>query len=305
MTFLRDILPQLGVSVSSTDEHLPMTLQGPLHPKSITVDGSLSSQFITGLILAYTAAGANDVSITVQNPVSTPYLALTLQVMQELQLPVPGHSPDFTQFDFRGGALPATTIDHTIEGDWSAAAFLLVAGAIAGDLEITGLNMFTEQADKAILEALMDAGAELSITMDELVIRKSVMKAFHFDATHCPDLFPPLAVLAAFCSGTSVIEGIHRLVHKESNRAITLQEELGKLGIRITLQDDLMLIEGRHPVNGGQVHARGDHRIAMACAVATLRADGPVMIDDAAAVQKSWPAFFEDLQSLGVNITTA
>ncbi len=159
------------------------------------------------------------------------------------------------------------------------------------------MDVFTTQADKKILEALQDCGCYLSIQMEQIEVRKHALKPFHFDATHCPDLFPPLVALAACCDGTSVIEGVHRLEHKESNRAMTLQEEFQKLGITITIQDDKMLIRGG-TVHGGQVHSRHDHRIAMACAVVALAATGTVEIEAAGAVAKSYPGFFDDLAQL-------
>ncbi len=192
--------------------------------------------------------------------------------------------------------------EYTVEGDWSGAAFLLVAGAIAGDIEVTGLDVFSTQADKALLHALHSAEAKLSLEEHKIRIGRTRLKAFHFDANECPDLFPPLAALASFCEGKSVIEGVNRLTHKESNRALTLQEEFGKMGVRITLQDDQMIIEGGSEVKAARVHSHHDHRIAMACAVAGLRADGPVIIEDAEAINKSYPDFYDHLKLLSARI---
>ena len=129
------------------------------------------------------------------------------------------------------------------------------------------------------------------------------LNAFQFDATDCPDLFPPLVALAAYCKGTTVIEGVGRLTHKESNRALTLQDEFGKMGIEITLQDDLMLVKGTAQLHGNKVHSHHDHRIAMACAVAGLKADGNTIIEEADAINKSYPNFYEHLQKLGVKLS--
>jgi 3-phosphoshikimate 1-carboxyvinyltransferase len=128
------------------------------------------------------------------------------------------------------------------------------------------------------------------------------LKAFHFDATECPDLFPPLVALAAYCEGTTVVQGVKRLAHKESNRALTLQEEFGKMGVAIELQDDLMLIKGGHGVKGALVHSRHDHRIAMACAVAALKARGETTIGEAQAVNKSYPDFYDHLEALNAQV---
>jgi 3-phosphoshikimate 1-carboxyvinyltransferase len=130
----------------------------------------------------------------------------------------------------------------------------------------------------------------------------SSLKAFSFDATECPDLFPPLVALAAYAKGKSVIKGASRLTHKESNRALTLQEEFGKLGTRVELSGDEMFIEGGAKLNGAITHSHHDHRIAMAITVAALGANGPVIIEDAEAINKSYPAFFDDLQLLGIRV---
>jgi 3-phosphoshikimate 1-carboxyvinyltransferase len=152
------------------------------------------------------------------------------------------------------------------------------------------------------MQALIDCGCRISIQSEQIEIGPMPLKAFHFNATDCPDLFPPLVALAAYCEGTTVIEGVSRLAHKESNRALTLQDEFGKLGIEITLQDDLMLIKGGTGVKAAIVHSRHDHRIAMACAVAGLKADGPVSISEAEAINKSYPNFYEHLMQLGAKV---
>jgi 3-phosphoshikimate 1-carboxyvinyltransferase len=128
------------------------------------------------------------------------------------------------------------------------------------------------------------------------------LRSFHFDATDCPDLFPPLVALACYCEGTTVIEGVSRLAHKESNRALTLQQEFEKMGVSIELKGDKMMIHGTEKVRGSRVHSHHDHRIAMACAVAGLKADAETSIDDAEAINKSYPDFFEDLISSGAMI---
>lgn len=303
MHFITEVFPQLQVKIISGGDHLPLTIHGPLKPASLTVDGSLSSQFITGLIMAYTAAQADNVTLKVKDLVSKPYLALTLKVMADIGLPVPEYDAGFEFFRFRSQPIPGKRTDYFIEGDWSSAAFLFVAGAIAGEVSVTGLDVFSEQGDKTIMQAIMETGAPMSISTEQITVKKALLKPFHFNAIDHPDLFPPLAVLGAFCNGTSVIEGVHRLIHKESNRAESLQEELGKMGIPITIQDDMMLIKGNQRIQGAVVDARGDHRIAMACAIAALMADGPTTITGAAAVKKSWPSFFADLESLGAKIT--
>ena len=300
-SFFTEVLPQLGVACESTNGLLPLQINGPLQPKNIEIDGSLSSQFLTGLLFAFSASEATDVAISVRDLNSKPYIDLTLQVMQDFGLQVPVNK-DYLSFYFPGNMsskdIPESSFNYAIEGDWSGGAFLLVAGAIAGDIVVKGLNVFSTQADKAVLHALTQAGTNISIEEDQIHVRRSKLKPFHFNATDCPDLFPPLVALAAYCDGTSVIEGVHRLTHKESNRALTLQEEFAKLGIEITFQDDLMLIKGGGGVKGATLHSRHDHRIAMAGAVAALGAASEVTIDEAEAVNKSYPQFWEHLASL-------
>ena len=303
LDFFSDVLPQLGVQVESAGGRLPLVVQGPLQPQNITVDGSLSSQFLTGLLFAYAGAGAADVTITVEGLNSKPYIDLTLQVMQDFGLKTPVNR-DYQEFYFDSRPVKQATgaLTYAVGGDWSGAAFLLVAGAIAGDLVVTGLDVFSAQADRAILQPLMQAGAVMSVEEKQISIRRSPLRAFHFNARDCPDLFPPLVALAACCEGRSVIEGVHRLTHKESNRALTLREEFGKMGIDILLQDDLMVVTGG-TIRSASVHSHHDHRIAMACAVAGLRGEGPTRIDGAGAVGKSYPQFWAHLQQLGGDLS--
>ena len=303
MDFFDEVLPQLGVQITSNNGKLPLKLKGPLQPKNITIDGSLSSQFLTGLLLAYAASDAKDVTITVNNLKSKPYVDLTLAVMEEFNLKEP-ENKNYEAFYFGSETSNYEPIfnDYTIEGDWSGGAFLLVAGAIAGDIKIEGLDIASTQADKEVLKALMDCGCKILIEEKQIEISSGELKAFQFDATDCPDLFPPLVALASYCEGTTEIEGVHRLTHKESNRALTLQEEFEKMGIEIELQGNKMLIKGGTGVKGAHVHSRHDHRIAMACAVAALKAESETVIDDAEAVNKSYPNFYEHIQSLGAKV---
>ena len=302
MHFFDEILPQIGVSITSDAGKLPLHIQGPIKPQNITVDGSLSSQFLTGLLMAYGGAGASDCTITVSNLKSKPYIDLTLAVMQHFGWNVSCINHEQFVFSAPNNALDHSTITYQVEGDWSGASFLLVAGAIAGGIVVEGLDPFSTQADKAVLQALIDCGCQMSIQPTKIEIAPLPLKAFHFNATDCPDLFPPLVALASFCEGKTVIEGVGRLAHKESDRAITLKEEFGKLGVSIVLQDDLMIIEGGKGVRGGIVHSRHDHRIAMACAVAALKANGVVEIEDADAINKSYPNFYKDLSYLTATV---
>lgn len=306
MDFFDNIFPSLGVEVRSNMGRLPLIIRGPLKPVNIQTDGSLSSQFLTGLLLAYSAVNAKDVTIGVANLKSRPYIDLTLSVMRAFGLKVP-ENRDYRQFYFSAESWvnPKKTNEYKVEGDWSGGAFLLVAAAIAGHATIRGLDPDSTQADKSILQALRDAGASVNIAGSEIRIapgNSGHLQAFHFDATDCPDLFPPLVALASLCQGSSFIKGVSRLAHKESDRARTLQEEFGKLGVDILINGDVMGIHGIAVLKAAKVHSRHDHRIAMATAVAALRADGPVMIEKAEAINKSYPAFFDDLTKLGASV---
>lgn len=315
MNFFDEILPQLGVKVKSNNGKLPLEIQGPLLPATIEVDGSLSSQFLTGLLIAYGASqnssaggtlkSANStVSIKVKNLKSKPYIDLTLDVMKKFGLKVPENN-NYEEFIFHSEPTldsRLTSLHYTVEGDWSGGAFLLVAGAIAGPITIRGLDLTSTQADKAIVDAMMAANAGIAIEAKGINIHPALLTAFNFDATDCPDLFPPLVALAAYCKGKTMIKGVSRLTHKESNRAITLQEEFSKMEVKIDLNDDEMIIHGGEKVKGATVHSRHDHRIAMACAVAALNADGETIIEDANAIKKSYPDFYNDLKKLGASV---
>jgi 3-phosphoshikimate 1-carboxyvinyltransferase len=272
---------------------LPLTVRGPIPGGTAEVDGSFSSQVLTGMLIAAPYA-LGDIKILVKNLSSRPYIDITLAVMKSFGVEV--ENRDYREFLVKSGQRykPSTC---RVEGDWSGAAFLLVAGAIAGSIMVENLDADSPQADRAIMDALKMAGTGITVSGNSVTVKRAGLKAFEFDATHCPDLFPPLVSLASHCRGVSKIRGAGRLLHKESNRAATLMEEFGKLGIRITCEGDLMEVEGGKCTRGSVI-SHGDHRIAMACAVASLAGDGPVEIDDAEAVAKSYPGFFADLDTL-------
>lgn len=305
MDFFDEIFPQLGIAITSNNGKLPLKVKGPLQPKNITIDGSLSSQFLTGLLLAYSALDAKDATITVTNLKSKPYIDLTLSVMEQFQLKVPqNNNHESFYFEIEPINYQSTFIDYTVESDWSGGAFLLVAGAIFGNITVKGLDIASTQADKAVMQALLDCGADMRIENNEIIFGKAVaLNAFTFDATDCPDLFPPLAALAAYCNGRTVVKGVLRLAHKESDRGLTIQQELEKMGLQVDLSGNEMHIHGGNGLRGAKVHSRHDHRIAMMCAVAGLKAEGETVIDEAQAVSKSYPNFYAHIQSLGASIS--
>ena len=303
MNFFDEIFPKLGIAISSNQGKLPIEIQGSLVPKSIEVDGSLSSQFLTGLLMAFSASGATDVVITVNDLKSKPYIDMTLHVIKAFGMKEPvvdGYR--YFSFGSKENKESINPINYTIEGDWSGAAFLFVAGAISGTVVIEGMREDSVQADKKILEAIKASGAGLSLEDGKYKVVPAPLKAFEFDATECPDLFPPLVALAAYCDGITKIAGAKRLTHKESDRAITLQDVFGKMGIVIELQGDLMLVHGGTSVKAAEVSSHHDHRIAMAAAVAALGASGDVVIHDAEAINKSYPDFYQHIISLGATV---
>jgi 3-phosphoshikimate 1-carboxyvinyltransferase len=294
MIMIEEALKQLGVKSSSAGGFLPLTIHGPIKGGFCEIDGSISSQLLTGLLMALPLA-SKDSEIKVNNLKSKPYIDMTIRLLNSFGIKI--HNTDYKQFRIPGNQkyIPGS---YNVEGDWSGGAFLLVAGAINGNLSIVGLNKESLQSDRAIISALEKAGAHIKINENQIDISKSELKAFDFDATDCPDLFPPLVALASFCTGLSTIKGVSRLIHKESNRGETLKEEFNKMNIKIEIKDDLMLITGGKP-QGAHVESHEDHRIAMAVAVTALGAAGKVYIRDSQCVVKSYPGFFDDLRTLG------
>lgn len=306
MDWFDRILPLLAVEVETNGGVPPVRVRGPLQPADIRVDGSVSSQFLTGLLMAYACAAAKEVTITVDSLKSKRYIDLTLQLMKHFGLKVPVNN-NYQSFYFDQASVVSvpSMIDYTVEGDWSGAAFLLVAAAIAGNTTFTGLDHTSMQADKEIVGILNKAGAEVRVSDDHVTVKKAQLRPFVFDATDCPDLFPPLVALAAHCNGLSRIRGLQRLRYKESDRGHALREEFDKLGTRIILDGDEMLVHGNEKlqVKNTNLDSHGDHRIAMACAVASLNADLGVEIHHAEAVKKSYAAFWEHLHQLNAAIS--
>ena len=288
-------LRALGVDVRDGGGRLPIEVCGPMRGGEITVDGSVSSQFITGLLLALPLA-EQDTVINVSKAVSKPYLDMTIDIASHFGVAIEHN--DYEQFYVAGGQ-SYTPTTYSIEGDWSAAAMLLVAGAVAGEVTVGNISMLSKQADVAVCRALVAAGAELISEHDTITAAHRPLHGFEFDATHCPDLFPALATLAAAAEGESTIIGTHRLEHKESNRAEAIAREFGRLGIEVDLSsDNVMKIRGGKIVGGVEVDSYGDHRMAMTLAVAGLISERGVTITGAECVAKSYPNFFEDIERL-------
>lgn len=319
-------------SAASAETQVPLRVKGPLGSGRVDISGRHGSQLISGLLMAL-PLGEKNTTLSVSEPKSIPYIFITLDVLKHFGIRIGNEllgGQDFMEsggdwnlctgilFKIKGGA-SYKACEMQLEGDWSAAANFLVAGAIFGSgggkrlgaaapLVLRGLDTTSLQADLSIMDVLMDCGACLSQLdggQGELIVQRAPLQAFRLDASHCPDLFPILAVLAAFCEGESRIGGVGRLAHKESNRGKALVEMLTQMGVEVCLEGDEMCIEGLSLVRrllsgrllrGGNYTSCDDHRMVMALKVASLGADSPIVIDNEACVEKSFPGFFDNFQ---------
>ena len=328
--------------VQNDPVRVPLTVKGPLKAGRAEISGKHGSQLISGLLMALPFAEKNS-SLIVHEPKSIPYMFITLEVLKKFGIKVGNDmlgGPDFLAsdgdwslctemvFKVKGGQrYKAADID--LEGDWSAAANFLVAGAIFGKLEVQGLDTTSLQADLSVMDILMDAGASLSQLDGDrgnITVQRAPLKAFSVDASNCPDLFPIISVLAAFCQGTSRLAGVGRLANKESDRAKAIIGMLTQMGVEASVDGDIMIIEGHSLsqrllrgaaarstadasasdeapavisglLRGGNYTSHHDHRMVMALKVAALGADSPIVIDDEECVAKSFPQFHEMFDS--------
>ena len=321
----QDIIQSVSSHDGASDViRVPLVVNGPLKAGRAEVSGRHGSQLISGLLMALPFAEKNS-SLIVHEPKSIPYIFITLEVLKKFGLKIGNEmlgGRDFLEsngdwslctemvFKVRGGqTYKAADID--LEGDWSAAANFLVAGAIFGQVEVSGLDTTSLQADLSIMDILMDVGASLSqLDGDKgnITVQRAPLRAFNVDASNCPDLFPIISVLAAFCQGTSRLAGVGRLANKESDRAKAILEMLAQMGVQASVEGDEMVIEGHclaqrilatregaanGLLNGGSYTSHHDHRMVMALKVASLGASSPIVIDDETCVAKSFPQFAE------------
>lgn len=285
----------------------PLTLSGKLKERSFRIPGDVSSQFVSGLLLA-SPLMAGPVRILVEEPVeSRPYINLTIDTMQRFGIDVMS-APETAEDETRCLAImasPASTPPTSpgtfvVEGDWSNAAFWLCAGALSEHpVSITGMDLASVQGDRNILGALALFGARISRKDSRVTIVHDRLDAISIDVHDIPDLVPALAAVACYAKGTTHLTNAGRLRLKESDRLKTCAAALNAMGAQVTIEDDSLAIEGTGSLSGGTVDAANDHRIAMAAAIAATKTDGPTKIVGAECVQKSYPAFFEDLSSLG------
>ena len=307
----------LPLNDRKTDCYLPLKVAGPLIPGRADVSGKGGSQLISGLLAALPLAeGKSDLYIT--DPRSIPYLFMTVDVLKAFGVRISSEMEGDEQFienqdwshcsgihfKIRGGQRYLAA-DFRLEADWSGAAAFLVAAAIFGEVEVTGLDTRSLQADLSILDILLEAGAGVS-QLDgpdgPVHVVRAPLNAFQADLNQCPDLFPIVAILAAFCPGESHLFGVERLRHKETDRAEAIVKTVTQMGVNVVVNDDEMVVNGMswsqrvttgNLLHGGTYFSYGDHRMVMALRVAALGADAPVVIDDVSCVSKSFPDFNE------------
>lgn len=315
-----EMMSCFGISLESESDdcRIPLIVTGPVRTGQTEISGKHGSQLISGLLMSLPLAGKYS-KITVKDPKSIPYMFITLDVMKKFGVKAGSEMQGGNDFMESGGDWSLCdeiifkirpgqrykAADFAIEGDWSSAANFLVAGAVFGKVTLEGLDTTSLQADLSVMDILMEAGASLSQTggnTGPVTVQRAPLTAFTVDASNCPDLFPIISVLAAFCQGTSRISGVGRLAHKESDRGKAILDMLHRMGVEARTDGDVLEIEGHsltsrllegRLLKGGRYTSCHDHRMVMALKVAELGADGPVVIDDTECVAKSFPTFFE------------
>lgn len=272
--------------------------EGKLLCGEYTVTGAVSSQYITGLLFALPLLAGDSVLRIEGAPVSAPYIALTERALR-------GAGVSFDKSDncytISGGQRFAPPPQLTVEGDWSAAAPFLCMGALSREgVRVTGLSPDSAQGDRAVLDLLRRFGAGVEIGVDAVAVRRGTLPGVTIDAADTPDLVPALAALAAAAGGETRIVNAARLRDKESDRLHSTAALLHSLGADVRVTEDGLLIRGKPALSGGEADALGDHRIAMAAAVAACACRAPVLLNGADCVSKSDPAFWEELACLSM-----
>lgn len=284
---LKEELIRMGAKISDT---FPLNVSGKISAGEYVMRGDVSSQFVTGLLMALSYLGGGKIKLL--PPVqSRPYIDITLQVLRTFGADIKEENNTF----YINNA-PLTGCDFTVEGDWSNAAFPLCMGA-----EVTGLNPDSTQGDKAIIDVLKSMGAEISQKGGSFKADVSALHGCRIDAADIPDAVPVIAAIASTAKGETVIYNAERLRLKESDRIQTTCDMLRSLGADIFETADGMVINGKESLSGGETESYNDHRIAMAAAVAAVKCENAVIIRNAEAVNKSYPEFFNDYNKLGGN----
>lgn len=290
----------------SDTETLPALVSGPLSGGEYTLSGKKGSQLISGLLMALPLS-RRDSTLIVEEATSIPYILLTLYTIRKFGIDISFKRKEDCLIFKIPGKQRYKPNSMALEGDWSSASNFFVAAAVFGDILVKGLDTKSYQADRVILDILKNCGARITKNRFGIRVRYGRLRSFEYDATHSPDLFPILTVLAAFCEGRSVLYGVNRLINKESNRADAIYQEFRKMGMGITIDGDRMEIEGMSLVRrimsgnllqGGSFSTHSDHRIAMALQVASLGCSSEVVLDDVKCIGKSFPCFGELFEPL-------
>ncbi len=286
---LKEELIRAGASIS---DKFPLSVSGKIGCGEYSLKGDVSSQFVTGLLMALSVVSGES-RITLIPPVeSRPYIDITLSVLKEFGTQI---KEENNVFYINGGNFKGR--DFSVEADWSNAAFWLCSG-----VEVTGINLDSVQGDKAIINVLRSMGAEIEYGESGVKCDVSSLHGAEIDASQIPDAVPVIAAVAATAKGETVIKNAQRLRLKESNRIVSSVDMLVSLGADAKETADGIIISGKPFLSGGKVNSYNDHRIAMAAAVASAKCKGEVIIEDAGAVDKSYPDFYKDFIKLGGHI---
>ena len=269
-------------------------ISGRLNAGTYFIDGKTSSQFVTGLLMALPNLYGTSRLKVKSDLCSKPYVNITLDVLKSFGIDVFEGDREYIV----NGIQRYRSRKYEIEGDYSQAAFFEVLGCVS-PICIGGLNFKSIQGDMQMLKLIKECGADIAWENGLLKVSPGRLRSFYVDVTNMPDLTPPIAILACMCKGRSVIDGISRLKFKESNRIVSVVNMLKNIGGRIAVEGDKMLIDGVNSFEGGVVDTYNDHRIAMAAAIAAVYSKKPITILRANSVDKSYPDFYKDYQSLG------
>ena len=294
---LKNALLPLGVQLAFSDTGLPVEVSGKLFPGEFEVDASFSSQHISGLLFTLPLLDGDTV-LYLREPVSVPYLKMTMDLLNEFGIAV--RWLDNTRIYVPGNSVYRLPESYYVENDWSAAAFFAVYGALVRPVTIVGIQTDSVQGDAYVAQLMFHAGNVVRETENGVAFAPGMQQPVGADLTDYPDLFPPLAVYAAFANGTSVLKGVHRLTNKESNRADALVKEFSKAGVYITLDEDKMVVKGNSTIKQASLSSHNDHRIAMALAMLSVISGVTLHIDNRECVAKSFPDFFEELKKLKI-----
>ena len=291
-------LDKKGVKIVGTNSSLK--LKGRLQPGKFTLSGDISSQFVSGLLFALPLLNG-DSEIEIITPLqSAPYVDLTVDVMKKFGVSV--KTEGCKKFYIKGGQNYKPCSFH-VEGDYSQAAFFLVAGALGAKCECVGLDKESLQGDKKIIDILERCGAKITETANGgITAAAEYLKPVTVDVSDIPDLVPPLAALFSFCNGVSHIENAGRLRYKESDRLSAVTQQLNAIGCDVFEGNDKLTIIGKKSITGGRAESQNDHRIAMAVAVASIKSKNPVFLWDYECVKKSYPGFWQDFLGEGMKL---